>query len=52
MEERIKIDCPKCKYSWGTKSKMHHVSCPKCGKKIKILENIEADGTRRSNKID
>jgi hypothetical protein len=27
-----------CEYSWITKSKMDLVSCPKCGKKVK-LEN-------------
>jgi len=25
-----------CEYSWITKSKMDLVSCPKCGKKIKV----------------
>lgn len=32
----VRCDNPKCKHLWRTQSKMQTVSCPSCGKKIKI----------------
>jgi protein-arginine kinase activator protein McsA len=36
--------CPKCKYSWSTKSKMRNVTCPNClCKFIPILQDSEEE---------
>jgi len=48
----IKVECLKCKYSWETKSKMFYVSCPRCGSKVKIRNQLNTecdDGTRGSS---
>ena len=34
----MKVKCPKCGYTWDTKSTHVFVSCPSCYAKIKILE--------------
>ena len=31
----VVIRCPDCKHKWNTKSKLIHVICASCGKKIK-----------------
>lgn len=35
MKEKPNITCPKCDYSWHTRSKLHMVSCPSCNQKIR-----------------
>lgn len=30
------ITCPKCSYSWESKSKLKFVSCPSCLRKVKV----------------
>ncbi len=30
------VECNHCEYGWDTRSKMYSVSCPRCGKKVKI----------------
>lgn len=32
-----KINCPKCKYSWKTKSKLKYITCPSCQRKTKNI---------------
>jgi flagellin FlaB len=35
MKEKPNITCPKCEYSWHTRSKLQMVSCPSCNQKIR-----------------
>lgn len=47
------VVCKKCWYPWETKSEMYYVSCPKCGSKVYIKEELNTegdDGTRGSIK--
>ena len=37
--------CNRCKHEWQTKSKLWLVSCPGCGKKIKLREFKEGVGS-------
>ena len=39
-----KTTCPKCDYTWETKSEMFYVTCPKCLRKIEIREKDKEDG--------
>jgi DNA-directed RNA polymerase subunit RPC12/RpoP len=32
----VKVKCNKCSYEWGTKSKMYHTSCPRCGSRVLV----------------
>ena len=34
------IKCHHCFYSWKTNSRMEFVSCPNCGFKVRIEENL------------
>lgn len=35
MKDKPNITCPKCEYSWHTRSKLQMVSCPSCNQKIR-----------------
>jgi len=36
MKPKINCHCPKCGYSWHSKSKLRLVTCPNCGHKVKV----------------
>ncbi len=39
----MKVKCEKCFYEWVTKSEMYFVSCPRCGSKVKIKNEVESE---------
>ena len=36
-----KCENPICKHEWDCKSKMIQVSCPSCGNKVKLRDEVE-----------
>ena len=43
----VKITCPKCKYTWETKTKMKFVTCPSCQLKVKVPSNQDKIGEKK-----
>lgn len=39
----MKLTCPKCKYSWETKSKLNWITCPSCQSKMKNPEKKQVE---------
>jgi len=36
--EKKKITCPKCNYTWKSKTKFYYVTCPNCYYKVKVMK--------------
>jgi len=43
----MKAKCLKCNYSWESKGQLERITCPNCGKKVK-LNKVEEDEPTRS----
>jgi len=41
MEEKNKLNCPKCGHEWETKSKLKLVTCPSC--QLKVENTTQSD---------
>lgn len=40
-KDKVAVECPTCGWEWDTRSKAWKVSCPGCGAKVPIPENME-----------
>lgn len=52
MENSQKLKCPKCLYSWDSVSRLLHVTCPNCRRKVKNEMQYKKMQTKRNRNVE